>query len=194
MATKYSTIITFEDIKKVRPIAQNIQDLERMQPYIRETEMLEIMPVIGAGLYKEIIERRYANLTDNSENQIQDNSENNVILNDEEFFELLEGGYFKDCGKNMQYQDGLITAIAYLTYARAIIQNGINFTAFGIVTKKTETSEPTDDAIIIRASNQAKKTGLAILTQVLVFMSAKNMLPCRTENLRHKRKIKIIGT
>jgi len=192
--TERSTIITFEDIAEVRPIAQNIQDLQRIQPYIVEAEKLDVLPAIGVRMYRQMIEARKKFLANNKGVLITTNSGSVIQVRKNEFTEILNGGYYIDCcNREEVYQGGLISAISYLTYARAIMQNSINFTAFGVVVKKTDTSEPASDTAIIRASNQAKKTGLAILGQVIEYLRCKKLLPCTTRNLRHKRKFKVIG-
>lgn len=187
MATNDKTIISFEDIEKVRPIAQNIQDLNRVQPYILEAERLDVLPVLGASLYRQLVEADYTD--------VDVITINGVEVSKEDYEEILNGGYYTDCcSKEEQYQSGLISAISYLTYARGIMQNNINFTAFGVVTKKVETSEPASDLVIIRASKQAQTTGLETLRQCVEFLKCKKLIAgCNTKSLRYKRKIKAIG-
>ena len=184
--TNDTTIITFADISKVRPIAQNIQSDERVQPCIVEAERLDILPAIGASLYRQLA---------NADREEEVIIIGGISLTKSEFMEILDGGYYTDCCDNTeQYQGGLIAAISYLTYARLILQNNINVTAFGVVAKiNPETSEPTGDQIIIRASNQAKQTGLEILRQCLEFLKCKKLLPCRTGSLDYKFGFKVIG-
>ena len=46
-------LITVDDIRKIRHIAKNI-DPERVNIYIREAEMLDLMPRIGAEFYQKL--------------------------------------------------------------------------------------------------------------------------------------------
>ena len=47
-------IINAETIRRYRPIAKNIQD-EHIAVYIEEAEKIDILPAIGADLYRKFI-------------------------------------------------------------------------------------------------------------------------------------------
>ena len=49
-------IINFDDIRAIRPIADNINDTKRLKTYIDEVEELDVVPVLGARLVKIIRE------------------------------------------------------------------------------------------------------------------------------------------
>ena len=49
-------IIDYEDIRAIRPIADNINDTKRLKTYIDEVEELDVLPVFGARLVKIIRE------------------------------------------------------------------------------------------------------------------------------------------
>ena len=49
-------IIDYNDIRAIRPIADNINDTKRLKTYIDEVEELDIVPVLGARLMKIIRE------------------------------------------------------------------------------------------------------------------------------------------
>ena len=99
-------IITANDIRTVRAIAQNINETDRIDTYIEEVENLFLIPQFGARLFKEISEKK------------------------PEFTLLLNGGFYDSDKKHIP---GLIKAVAYLVYSRFVINQPINITAFGAV-------------------------------------------------------------
>lgn len=184
-------IVTFEDIKKVRPIANNINDIKRIEPYIREAETLDVLPVIGAGLYRQLND-----LTKVSNLFITNNIDERIELTNELLNDLLNGAYYEcgGCGgNNTRYSEGLISAIAYLAYARFLPNNQINVTAFGAVQKLGEYSQPIEEKSIVRASKEAEKIGLEYLRQCVDFMRCKNIISNRKRVTIGRRRFKIIG-
>ena len=53
-------ILNSNDIRNVRPIAENINDPARLEPYIREAETLRLMDAIGAKLYRWLDETDFS--------------------------------------------------------------------------------------------------------------------------------------
>lgn len=53
-------ILNSNDIRNVRPIAENINDPARLEPYIREAETLRLMDAIGANLYRWLDETDFS--------------------------------------------------------------------------------------------------------------------------------------
>lgn len=167
-----NTIITPADIRGFRPLAHNIQDAERIQPYIAEAERIDLIHAIGAKAYEQLLSTiEQGNLS-------------------EEIELLLNGGFFSDCGRR-KYQSGLIATISYLTYSRCVMQNGVNVTAFGVVVKKTETSEPVDERALVRAANNARNIGLEYMVQVVDYMKSIGLIECK--NRKRVTKFKAIG-
>lgn len=158
-------IITANDIRTVRAIAQNINETDRIDTYIEEVENLFLIPQFGARLFKEINE------------------------NKPEYGLLLNGGFYDGDKKHIP---GLIKAVAYLVYSRFVINQPINITAFGAVFKNGEFSEKVDEQNLIRAAKQAEKIGLEYLSQCVEFLIFDNKISCGT-GLITKRKFKIIG-
>lgn len=52
-------ILTPQDLRKVRPIANNINDLARVEPYISEAETLRAIDVLGARLYEWLANTKF---------------------------------------------------------------------------------------------------------------------------------------
>ena len=160
-------IITFDDIRKHRPIALNLDDEKRLKMYIDEAETLDVMPALGAELYKSV--------TDNPNNHAT----------------LLEGGYYDN---DKKYFKGLKAAVSLLAYGRFILNNAVNATPFGVQRKSALDSEPVDDKTLFRHANEARNAGLAYLNQCLEYLNTMNE-PCRKNTGRTAgKKINVIGS
>lgn len=155
-------IATVEDIKKIRQISDNIQDI-RIEPYIQLAEELVIIPAIGAKLYKEI----EANKSGYSD-----------ILN--------ETYYSVDvCGQTEEkYSGGLLKAISYIAYSKLLLNQSVNVTAFGVRTMNSQFSEQAADKEVVRASNEARAIGDTYLQQVLDYINKDNQCKVRTRKRR----------
>ena len=53
-------ILNSNDIRNVRPIAENINDPARLEPYVREAETLRLVDAIGANLYRWLDETDFS--------------------------------------------------------------------------------------------------------------------------------------
>lgn len=138
-------ITTTEDIRAVRPIAENVNDVKRLIPYIDECEKLYLLTSVGAIQFKAI--------------------ENKTIAN---YSILMAGGYYDN---DTKYFAGLRAAMAYLVYSRFVRNQNVNATAFGIVAKQGQYSENVDEKTIVRVSNEAEKVGLEYLRQCVDYLN-----------------------
>lgn len=161
-------IFTPEDIREVRPISENVNDIKRLSPYIDECENLFLIPAIGSKQYKAL-EEATTPLTEELEN-------------------LLNGCYYADDAK---YCSGLKKAMGYLVYSRFVRNQQANATAFGMVTKRSEFSEPLDEKTIVRIANDAEKIGLEYLQQCVDYYNYGK--ECSEKQNYTRTKIKIIG-
>jgi hypothetical protein len=173
-------ILNYNDIRNVRPIAENINDPARLEPYIREAETLRLVDAIGANLYRWLDETDFSGL---GPFQYGD-----VSITKDQYTAVMEGGYY-DGGRS----EGLKIAIAYTAYSRFIVNNPINPTAFGVRYKDGEFSTRVEDNIIIRSSNEARNIGEAYLEKAINHLKALQLLtPCTEYKESPARKI-IIG-
>lgn len=170
------------DLRKVRPIAENLNDAKRLLPYILEAEMLDVIDSIGAKIYKAIDENTVNTLTYTT-------GTTTVTYDDSEYSILMNGGYYdeeeKRCG-------GLINAIIYLAYGRFVKNNSLNVTAFGVVVKNGQLSEPADTKAVMIHSEESRKIGLEYLRQVYDYIVFKNGKVCGTKQTNGLR-FKVIG-
>lgn len=139
-------IITFEDIKAVRPFANNIP-IERVNVYIEEAEHLDIMRVVGVDLYQRFTEGD--NLTE----------QESLMLN---------GGYYDASGRT-HYLAGVKKALAYFAYARIVRNNQVNVTPYGVVTKIGEESTTTDTRTVAAVAAEAQNIGEALLAEAMAY-------------------------
>ena len=177
-----------ENIKIVRPIAANISEYNRIVPYIEEAERLDVMPYIGVSLYKQLDEIKPPHIP-----YFINDIGGRVDISKKILYHILCGGYYTDnCGVE-QWHGGLIKAISYLAYARCIMQHQVNVTAFGVVFKESQFSEPIDEKTLIRAARTAEKTGLEFLRQVREYLKYLGLLDCGVKNPRRKNKFSLLG-
>ena len=159
-------LITTNDIRKHRPVAGNIDDAKRLEMYIREAEMLYVIPAIGAELYKEVDENPSVHTL------------------------LLDGGYYNN---NTRYIAGLKAAVSLLAYSRFVLNNSINATPFGVKEKLALDSNAVSDKALFRHANEAENTGKAYLAQCLEYLNfEKGSCGYRPQQIG-SRKFKAVG-
>jgi len=150
MAT--TKLILTTDIKEIKPISDNIDSVERINPYIIEAQDLDIRPFLGDPLFYALVE----GFTASPQNT--------------DYLALLNGkSYTTSCGFTIFF-DGLKIAIAYFAYARFVSSQGINITRFGVVQKTNEFSQPVTVEMVDRIAGNARSVGLSYLHQVEEFL------------------------
>ena len=158
-------IASINDIKNIRPIADNIPN-NRITVYLKESENLYVIPAFGASLFK--------NISDNQEN----------------FVTLLEGGFYDN---DKHYFEGLRKSIAYIAYSKMILNQDFNVTAFGTMFKNSEYSEHSNEKTLLRISNDALAIGLRYLDECVDYLKHIKVLSCCLNQTDRNRRIKIIG-
>ncbi len=167
-------ILTPEAVRKVRPIAENINDLARIETYLREAETLQLIDAIGASLYRWLDETDFSGAGPFIYSR-PDGKE--VLVTKEQYIIALEGGYYTSCNcEGYKRSAGLVPAIAYIAYSRFIMNNPVNATAFGVVHKLGEFSAQVNDNILVRTANEARKIGKAYLTNVIEYLNIIGLL------------------
>ena len=154
-----------EDIRAIRPIAENINDTKRLLPYIDECEELYLRKSIDVRLYLDI-ER--------------DRSKYNL---------LFDGGLYDNSCKSFP---GLKKAMGYLVYSRFVRNQNVNVTAFAVVTKKSEFSDAVDEKTIVRIANDAEKIGLDYLKQCVDYLRFEHKVSNKTHAVV-RSKFRAIG-
>lgn len=161
-------IITTDNIRQVRPIAENIDDVARIEPYIREAELLNVLPVIGAEVYQFLDETDF---TTGDSWTFTKGDGIAVEVTRQQHDALIHGGYYTgSCASG--HSMGLAAACSYYAYARAVMNNQVNVTSFGVVRKRGDFSEPVDAPTLVQVSREAKKIGDEILREVVEQLKA----------------------
>jgi hypothetical protein len=156
---------TYADIRTARPVADNMVDEKRLLPYITEVQKLYLIPAFGAALYLDI------------------------DTNIDNYATLLKGGYYDENKANFV---GLSEAIGYLAYSRFVRFQNVNPTAYSMVNKLSEFSEPLDPKTITATANDAEKIGLEYLNQCVTYLRFIEKITCDIKPFT-KRRFKTIG-
>lgn len=164
-------IINITTIQKYRPMAANIKP-EAINVYIRESEQLDILPAIGAELY-----RRYSQLGEvdvDVDVHLQDEKGNRIYILEEgelptEEYKLLNGGFYTDCTGQVRRFEGLKAAHAYLAYARFVRNHSTQVTPFGVVQKMGDDSNAASDRNIAAVCKDAERIGTAHLQEAVAY-------------------------
>lgn len=142
------TLISSTDVRLLsRDISAHLRD-ERIMPLIREAEDMYIRPTIGDDLYMQMV---------------ADISLHPVLRNG--------GSYESECGEK-RYCSGLARASAYYTYAKIVLNNQTNITAWGAVQKNIPESTPMVDSSINKTYNDAKAMADRYMSECIDYISA----------------------
>lgn len=146
-------LITLDDIRAIKQISQNINAVDRLQPYIQEAQLFDVKEKLGPVFYHDVIKN-------NSDQKYQD---------------LLNGITYTDNASpaNEYHFAGLKSAIAYYAYARYILNGQITATGFSVVRKTNEFSEPVEEKTLVRLSTQARMAGDALMNDAINFLNIK---------------------
>lgn len=161
-------IISVDFIRKYRPIAKNIDD-ERVEVYIRETESLDIAPVIGERLYSQLSSLGYI-VVDEAELQTESGAAIFSAVEGElptDVYKFLNGGVYDDCNGEPVRFEGLRAAEAYLAYARFVRNHSIHVTPFGVVQKSGDDSTPVGQNTIASVALDAERIGQEFLGRTM---------------------------
>ena len=143
-------IITVDDIRKYREIARNTQ-INRVEIFIRETEELDIVPLLGVEEYD-----RLANRDEQTE------------LTDAEKMLLNGGTWIDGCGNRHRFA-GLVAAESYLVFARFIRTHPLQVTPYGVVVKDGDDSVAASAQSIAAVSKDSEKIGRQYLADAVKY-------------------------
>lgn len=169
-------IISVQDIRKYREIAQNTQQ-NRIEIFIRETEQLDVLPLLG------VEETERLSKAGEPDSPVE-------LIDDEK--KLLDGGTYTDIYGKMQKFEGLKAACSYLTYARFIRNHPLQVTPFGVVVKETDESSPASAQAIAGAAKDSEKIGRQYLAEAVKFWnSVQKAAPCQPTPYQRRKFIAI---
>lgn len=136
-----SNLISLAEFKQLARPASVHMDENEVLAYVRESEDLNVKPLIGVTLYNTLVNAAYeSDLT----------SEQNI---------LFKGGtYTNDCGQTKECA-GLKRAVAYLAYARMIAANGGMVTRTGYYAHDDDYATRVDDNNRANAKREVQNMG-----------------------------------
>jgi hypothetical protein len=134
-------IITIEDIKNIRQIASNVDDVNSINPYITEAQNIDFRRLLGIKFFN-ILRKEFETVP------VPDRSN-----------DLLEGCKYMVDNVEIEFL-GIKPLISYYAYARALPNLGKRVARFGVVKKVTNFSEHVEDenvnTMIVEAKSNAK--------------------------------------
>ena len=189
-------LITVEDIRKYREIAPNTQR-NRVEIFIRETEELDIIPLLGVDEYDRLNAGRegFAVFIIGQGVLGTDALGGDNIWTKEELM-LMNGGQYVDAHGCKQRFMGLKAAESYLVFSRFIKTHPLQVTPYGVVVKEGDDSSPASAQSIQGVSKDSEKIGRQYLADAIKFWRHAQQQCCNgcSQPVRaSKRKFYAIG-
>ncbi len=85
---------------------------------------------------------------------------------------LIEGGEYVGCNSKTTYQQGVKTVLAYYSYGRYVLINGLNDTATGMVQKTNDFSIPKTQKELEQIADRYRNMGLISFQNSVSFLCA----------------------
>lgn len=148
-----SLIVTSSDFATYKDIGANIDSTNRLEPYIYQAQRLDLIPVLGAAFYHDIITNGV-----------------NVSPIPSPYDTLIDGGTYTNSQSNTIYFEGLKPVLIYFAYSRFLINDNIHSTRKGFVFKDSEQSERIPQGQLKALSDEAKSTAIAYQNALIDFL------------------------
>lgn len=145
-------LITISDFAGYPAISSNTNVVKKLNPYIGEAQVLDLLPILGQELYWDLI---------------ADFEASPSLVN---YSDLFNGSEYTINGVTYKHQ-GLKPALCYFTYARYRMNANEEETASGLVTKNNPYSEPASEKSISRRVDQARSAAFAYMEPVIKFLN-----------------------
>ncbi len=173
-----SLLISFPDFAPFTDICSNIDKSRKLDPYIRQAQELDLKEVLGDEFF-------YSLLSD------FEDSPSLGTYND-----LMKGCIYEKNGATLR-NPGLIPVLCYFTYSRYVISKPYTDTAFGMMQKKNEYSEPVSGRDLARLADSSRSIAHAYMSDVLKYLNSRNPSYPLWKNgcsaSKNKMSIKITG-
>lgn len=149
-------LVTKEEYEPYYPIAKAILDKSDgftrfIAPYILEAQESDIKPVLGNAFWTDLVANKSNDL----------------------YALILEGGEYTDANNNTCTFMGLKASIIYFSLGRYITGKNAVDTAFGMVSKTNEYSQPVSSKVIAESANSKTSMGIEYLSQVQKYLCLK---------------------
>lgn len=148
-------LISIEDICRYRPTSKVIP-VDRIQPFIRESQMQDLMPVLGDVLYYDFL-NKFDVTTDPKYTEYQ---------------ELLYGKTYTPSGYPSTITfEGVVPIVAYFALARYYENSQLNATAYGLVQKNSEYATATPSQAVQAHAEYLRSLGVSFQDGLKVFLN-----------------------
>ena len=129
-------LISITDIQEHKPISSNIDVTKKLNPFIKEAQVMDLRPILGDAFYLDLVADIEASpsLT--------------------KYADLWNGSTYL-IGSDTYQNDGLKVVLVYYAYSRFLNRSNTNSTAFAMVQKTNPNSEPLTEAALARLVGQA---------------------------------------
>ena len=165
-----------------RPISKHVDD-NRIDIFIKESELLNIKPRIGDELYIDLT------------NFINSDSIDKLKFPHEYYEKLLSGGEYLTSDGSKKYFAGLIECLNYYVYARLIANNSETVTRFGFVEKNDEYSSNVELKKQLKSEKDVLQIADMYISDCLDYLKEnyKNIPKFKQGKQKNRLRISIIG-
>jgi hypothetical protein len=159
-------LITISDIIGLKTISVNVNADKKLNPFILEAQQFDLKELMGSEFYLEFINDFVGSPS--------------LSL----YSDLFNGCEFVYCEKTIRHE-GIKSVLAYLSYARYVLNSNVEATAFGTVNKITEESRHVEDKTIKRLYEQAYAGAMSYWKDVVKYLEVQDY---ETWNSKNKKK------
>lgn len=145
-------LITQADFTKYEDINVNINAGKKLDPYIYQAQFIDLKSAIGEEMYYDLIS----------------DSQGSPAYS--KYADLINGSTYT-IGSVTYTHEGLKPVLCYFAHSRYILNKNDNDTAYGLVGKKSEFSEPSPEKALIRKSDYSNSIANAYLIPVIKFLN-----------------------
>jgi hypothetical protein len=170
-------LLTISDFSGLPAISANTNTVKKLNPYIKEAQELDLLPILGQEFYWALI------------------VDFELSPSLPTYSDLFNGSSYILNGHSYKHQ-GLKLALVYFAYARYRMNANEEETATGLVNKTTPYSEPASEKAISRRVDQARSAAFAYMEPVIKYLNDKSSefpLWKNTCKAPNKRSIRITG-
>lgn len=146
-----TALITYADIQARNEISVNLDATKKIAPYIQEAQQFDLKSLLGDEFYVALLKDFEASPSLQT------------------YYDLWNGHEWTFAGHTYRHS-GLKAVLIYFTYARYLASANSEVTAFGIVSKKTEQSEPISEKVLLRRIDDARTGARAYYDDVEKYM------------------------
>lgn len=168
-------LLTVEDIKLFKGISSNLNEAKDLFPFIKEAQTFDLCTFMGRSFYLKLLEE----------------FEGSPSLPN--YSDLFNGSIY-DRGDEKDFHEGLKAVLVYHSWARFLVNDGIQSTPSGFVIKQTQYSAPVDPIRLSKMIAQARSGALQYEQMVESFLNLKSdeyPLFKKVSSSRKKGSIKI---